>query len=85
MLHPGAAVGAKTIDALNKVVEGLDNIFSIDKTDIKIAIETMAGKGTEIGKTFDEIGYIIKNSKYPNRLGVCFDTWCWFFSYKCIK
>jgi len=74
VLHPGAAVGAKTIDALNKVVEGLDNIFSKDKTDIKIAIETMAGKGTEIGKTFDEIGYIIKNSKYPNRLGVCFDT-----------
>ena len=39
-----------------------------------ILIETMAGKGTEVGKTFEEVAYILNNSKYPSRLGVCLDT-----------
>ena len=40
----------------------------------KIALETMAGKGSELGKTFEEINYLISHCDYPEKLGVCLDT-----------
>ncbi len=74
VLHPGAHVGQGNIVGLDNIVEALDEVFSIDSTNVKIALETMAGKGSELGATFDELNYIISHSKYPARLGVCFDT-----------
>lgn len=74
VLHPGSTLGADVKSSLDKIVEGLDSIFKDDNTEVIIAIETMSGKGNEVGKTFDEISYIINNSKYPNRIGVCLDT-----------
>ena len=49
-------------------------VLSNDKSDVKIALETMAGKGTEIGITFEQIRAIIDACHYPERLGVCLDT-----------
>jgi len=74
VLHPGAHVGAGSKAALDKIVEGLDAVLKDDGTNVSIALETMAGKGTEVGITFEEIQYIIEHSSYPHRLGVCLDT-----------
>ena len=73
ILHPGAAVGAERKDAIDKIIGGLNAILSPD-TDCSIALETMAGKGSEIGCTFEEIAEIIAGCRYPEKLSVCFDT-----------
>ncbi|HOJ45332.1 MAG TPA: deoxyribonuclease IV [Bacilli bacterium] len=74
VLHPGAHVGAGDEVGMAKVVEGLDLVLSQDGTNVKIALETMAGKGSEVGRTFEQIRYFIDHCKYPERLGVCMDT-----------
>ena len=74
VLHPGAHVGFGTEEAIESLAKALDNIFERDGTNVKIALETMAGKGTEIGITFQEISQIISLCKHKERLGVCLDT-----------
>ena len=74
VLHPGAHVGAGSEVGIEQLVKCLDDVLSNDNTNVKIALETMAGKGSEIGITFEEIKAIIDNCKYPERLGVCLDT-----------
>ena len=74
VLHPGAHVGAGSDAGINNLVECLDDVLSKDKSDVKIALETMAGKGSEIGITFEQIRDIIAKSIHPERLGVCLDT-----------
>ncbi len=74
VLHPGAHVGAGPEMGIDNLVECLDYVLSNDNTNVKIALETMAGKGSEIGITFEQIATIIQKSKYPERLGVCLDT-----------
>ena len=73
VLHPGSAVKYTKEEGLANIVEALDLALKDDK-DVIILIETMAGKGTELGVTFEEIKYIIEHSKYNNLLGVCLDT-----------
>lgn len=73
VLHPGAHVGAGEEVGLDRIVEGL-NLALENPTKVKIALETMAGKGSEIGKSFDEIKYIIEHVKNKENLGVCLDT-----------
>ena len=74
VLHPGAHVGFGSEEAIQSLAAALDNILDQDGTNVKIALETMAGKGTEIGITFEQINEIISLSKYKERLGVCLDT-----------
>lgn len=74
VLHPGLHVKAGAHTGLNKIVEGLNDILNNDSSDVIICLETMAGKGTELGKTFEEISFIINHVKNNNRLGVCLDT-----------
>lgn len=73
VLHPGAHVQAGDDVGLQKVVEGLNEVLSADSS-VKIALETMAGKGTELGRSFDEIKYIIDHVENNHLLGVCLDT-----------
>jgi len=74
VLHPGAAVGQEPQVGLDFIVEGLQQVLvNTDGLDVKIALETMAGKGTELGRSFAELGYIINRVK-SDRLSVCFDT-----------
>lgn len=73
VLHPGAHVGAGAQAGLEQIVKGLDLVLENDP-EVIIALETMAGKGTEIGRNFEEISYIIQNVKNNHRLGVCLDT-----------
>lgn len=73
VLHPGAHVGAGVEAGLQRIVEGLDMVLHEDMT-ITIALETMAGKGTELGRSFEELAYIINHVKLSDKLMVCFDT-----------
>lgn len=73
VLHPGAHVGAGVEAGIESIVKGLD-IVNEDNDGLIIALETMAGKGTEIGRTFEEIAEIISKVKKPEMLGVCLDT-----------
>lgn len=74
VLHPGAHVGQGPDVGIKNLIEALNKIFEINKTNVKIAIETMAGKGSEIGVNFDEVAKIINGVKDQKRIGVCFDT-----------
>ncbi|MDL5377381.1 deoxyribonuclease IV [Exiguobacterium mexicanum] len=73
VLHPGAHVGAGEEVGLARIIEGLNEVLTGDET-VKIALETMAGKGSELGKTFEELATIIDGVTHNNRLSVCFDT-----------
>ena len=73
VLHPGAHVGAGVEAGLDKIVEGLNEVLTKD-TAITIALETMAGKGTEIGRSFEELAYIFEHVVHNEKLRVCFDT-----------
>ena len=74
VLHPGAHVNQGFEAGIDNLAECLDIVLSDDNTDVKIALETMAGKGSEIGITFEHIRAIIDKCHYPERLGVCLDT-----------
>jgi len=74
VLHPGAHVGAGSQVALDGINERLNQVFKEEHSPVKVALETMAGKGSEVGTTFEELDYIIKQSDHPERLGVCLDT-----------
>ncbi len=73
VLHPGAHVGAGTEEGIAKIVEGLNEVLSQDYP-VQIALETMAGKGTECGRSFEELAQIFDGVKNNERLSVCFDT-----------
>lgn len=73
VLHPGSAVNSSREEALTNISEGL-NLILDNKSNVKILLETMAGKGNEVGKTFDELKTIIDNVKYKDKIGVCLDT-----------
>ncbi len=74
VLHPGSHVGTGIENGLESIVKALDEVFSKDGTDVKIALETMAGKGGEMGSTFEQLHYIISHIKNPDRIGICLDT-----------
>lgn len=73
VLHPGAHVGGGVEVGMAKIIEGLNEVLSQDYP-VNIALETMAGKGTEIGRSFEEIAAIINGVTHNERLSVCFDT-----------
>ena len=58
---------------VNWIVKGINEVLTAD-TDCFIALETMAGKGTEIGRSFEELAMIYDGVKYNDKLRVCFDT-----------
>lgn len=73
VLHPGAHVGAGAEAGIAKIVEGLNEVLTQDYP-VQIALETMAGKGSECGRTFEELAQIIDGVTNNERLSICFDT-----------
>lgn len=73
ILHPGAHVGAGTEAGTAQIIKGLNEVLTAD-TDCVIALETMAGKGSEIGRTFEELARIYDGVVHNEKLRVCFDT-----------
>lgn len=73
VLHPGSHVGAGVDVGLNQIIYGLNQVITKDQT-VQIALETMAGKGTELARTFEELARIIDGVTYNKHLSVTFDT-----------
>lgn len=73
VLHPGSHVKAGVEVGLDAVVAGLNEILRPDQQ-VQIALETMAGKGSELGSTLEELAYIIDHVHLSHLLGVCLDT-----------
>lgn len=72
-LHPGAHVGAGVDAGLNQIIKGLNEVLTKEQVP-QIALETMAGKGTELGRTFDELARIIDGVTLNEKLSVTLDT-----------
>lgn len=72
-MHPGAHVGEGVDKGINQIIKGLNEVLRADQTP-QIALETMAGKGTEIGRTFEEIARIIEGVTHNEKLSVTLDT-----------
>ena len=73
VLHPGSSVGLEREHAISNIIKGLNLILS-NGNNVTICLETMAGKGTEVGRSFEELAYIINNIEDKSRIGVCLDT-----------
>ncbi len=73
VLHPGSHVGLGEEEGMQNIINALNNVLIDEKGPI-ICLETMAGKGTELGKTFEELKEIIDGIKIKTRIMVCLDT-----------
>ena len=73
VLHPGSHVGEGSEVGIDNIITALNRILTKDQT-VVICLETMAGKGTEVGRSFEEIKEIIDGVTYKEKIGVCLDT-----------
>lgn len=73
VLHPGSHVDAGVDAGIESIVKGINEVLTRD-TECMIALETMAGKGSEVGRTFEELARIYDGVTYNDKLRVCFDT-----------
>lgn len=75
VLHPGAHVGKGFEYGIDKIALSIDEIYdSIPDCNVLIALETMAGKGSEVGVDFQQLATLISKSRHKDKLGVCLDT-----------
>ncbi|MBO5088639.1 MAG: deoxyribonuclease IV [Lachnospiraceae bacterium] len=73
VLHPGSHVGEGVTAGVDQIAKGINSVLTKD-TKVHIALETMAGKGSEIGRSFEELAMIYDKVVYNDKLRVCFDT-----------
>lgn len=74
VLHPGSCLDAGVDVGIAQIVNGLNQVLDQNEDDVFIALETMAGKGSEIGRSFEELARIYEGVHKKERLRVCFDT-----------
>ena len=72
-MHPGSAVGQSPEEAIDRIAVTLNEVLRPNHS-TTFLLETMAGKGTEIGKTFEELARIIDRVELSDKIGVCMDT-----------
>ena len=73
VLHPGSYTTATLEEGMNQIVQGLNEVLRQDD-EVMILLETMAGKGSEIGFSFEQIHTLIEQTNLSEKLGVCLDT-----------
>jgi len=73
VLHPGAHVGEGAEKGIQQIIVGLNEVLTPEQN-VQIALETMAGKGSECGRSFEELAQIFEGVKLNDKLSVCFDT-----------
>ncbi|MDD3392121.1 MAG: deoxyribonuclease IV [Bacilli bacterium] len=73
VLHPGSHVGQGRVIGINNIIDGLNKVINAE-TKVIVCLETMAGKGTELGINFEEVKTIIDGVNYKDKIGVCLDT-----------
>lgn len=71
--HPGSHVGQGAEAGIGMIADMLNTVMFPEMT-TTVLLETMAGKGSEVGRSFEELREIIDRAKYPDKLGVCIDT-----------
>ena len=71
--HPGSHVGQGAEKGIDLIADSLNKVITPDMP-FTILLETMAGKGSEVGRNFQELKAIIDRLDYPEKVGVCFDT-----------
>ena len=71
--HPGSHVGQGIDAGMALIVELLDAILRPEQT-TRVLLETMSGKGSEVGRTFEELAAIMERVDLKDKLGVCLDT-----------
>ncbi len=74
VLHPGSHVGSGIEEGILAISDGLNKVLDTDNNKVMILLETMSGKGTEIGSNFNEINQIIERVNKKERIGICMDT-----------
>ena len=75
VMHPGSHLADSPETGLARVVAAFDQLFSeVPQFEGQVLIETTAGQGSNLGRTFEELQTIISASKFPDKFGVCFDT-----------
>lgn len=74
VLHPGSHVGLGVDLGISNIIKALNIVLNDDNTNVIILLETMAGKGSELGRSFEEIKSIIDGVEHKERIGVCLDT-----------
>lgn len=72
-MHPGSHTGQGAEVGIEQIAETLNQVITADQT-TTLLLETMAGKGSEVGSTFEELAAIRERMKHPEKVGVCFDT-----------
>ncbi len=72
-LHPGSHTGQGAEKGIEEIVQTLNRVIKPEQTTM-VLLETMAGKGTEVGRTFEELAAIIDGVKLTDHIGVCLDT-----------
>lgn len=70
VLHPGSAVDTPINESLSQVAKGINLVLKNTST-VRIALETMCGRGSEIGINFEQLKYIIDRIEQKERIGVC--------------
>lgn len=79
VLHPGAAKERTREEGLEKIIESLEWVFERTDSQTKIALESTAGAGTILGRTTEELAFLIDNTPSSERLAICLDT-CHLFA-----
>ncbi len=74
VLHPGSCLNAGVEAGVMQIAKGLNLALKDDDSNVYIALETMAGKGSEIGRNFEELKMIYDRVEKKDRLRVCLDT-----------
>lgn len=74
VLHPGSDVGLLGEGSLKAVSEALNEVLAHDESGVSICLETMAGKGHEVGRSFEELAVILSDVDKKDRIGFCLDT-----------
>ena len=74
VLHPGSRLNTPIEEALEHVALGIDTALRNSQSDTMILLETMAGQGTTVGSSFNELGTILKKTVHKSRVGICLDT-----------
>ena len=75
VMHPGSHLVDTPEVGLIRVIAAFDQLFTeVPQFTGRVLLETTAGQGTNLGRTFEELQFIIFGSKFPSRFGVCFDT-----------
>lgn len=75
VMHPGSHLADSPQVGLERVIAAFDQLFQeVPQFEGRVLIETTAGQGSNLGRTFGELGAIIGTSRFPDKFGVCFDT-----------